>query len=484
MTAAVDLSHADWCAIEREYCERHLRNFVGRSWHVLEPATEFVPGWHIDAICEHLEAVIYGQIRLLLINIPPRHMKSLLAAVDFPAWVWTKWPEYRWLCASYAQALANRDSLKTRRVILSPWYQELWGHKYQLTNDQNAKVRFENDRTGYRMATSVGSIATGEGGDTIVVDDPHSAQQARSVAERENALLWWDETMSNRLNDPNKGGKIIVMQRLHERDLSGHVLAEGGYEHLCLPAEFEPERRAVTSIGRDPRQEPGEPIWPERMSPEYLAEQARTMGEVGYAGQYQQRPMPRGGGMFKVSMFGILDRDPDPRRIKRAVRYWDKAATEGGGARSAGVRLYLLDDGSFVVSDVQKGQWSVGERERRIKQTAEIDGKGLAVWIEQEPGSGGKESAQSTIRNLAGWNVRADKVSGSGSKTERSEPFAAQVEAGNVWLVRADWNQGFMDECELFPVGQYKDQVDAASGAFNKLQAVQPAQSSPVKGLV
>lgn len=484
MSAAVELGEAEWQAIEREYCERRLRNFVGRSWHVLEPATTFVPGWHIDAICEHLEAVTFGHIRRLLINIPPRHMKSLLSSVDWQAWTWTRWPEYRWLCASYAQALANRDSLKTRRVILSPWYQSLWGDRFQLTNDQNAKVRFENDRTGYRMATSVGSIATGEGGDSIVVDDPHSAQQARSQAERENALIWWDETMSNRLNDPHRGGKVIVMQRLHERDLSGHVLAEGGYEHLCLPAEFEPERRAVTTIGKDPRTEPGEPIWPERMSSQDLADQRRTMREVGYAGQYQQRPMPRGGGLFQVSQFGILERTPDPRRIKRSVRYWDKAATEGGGARSAGVRIDLLDDGSFVVSSVLAGHWSVGDRERRIKQAAEMDGRPIPVWIEQEPGSGGKESAQSTIRNLAGFNVRADKVSGSGPKTERAEPFAAQVEAGNVWLVRADWNQDFMDEHELFPVGQYKDQVDAASGAFNKLQAAQPAQSSPVKGLV
>jgi len=430
MTTAPALTDADWRAIEREWCERRLSNFVRHAWHVLEPATPYVHGWHIDLICDHLEAITRGKLRNLVINIPPRHMKSLLVSVLWPAWAWTRRPEMRWLFASYAQSLATRDSLKMRRLVLSPWYQRLWGGEFALTSDQNAKVRFENDRTGYRLATSVGAIATGEGGDVVAVDDPHSASQARSEAERENALIWWDETMSTRLNDPRRGAKVIVMQRLHECDLSGHVLAQGGYEHLCLPAEYEPERSCVTSVGSDPREEPGEPIWPERMGIEDLA----------------------------------------------------APGTQGSGAYTAGVLMHAMMDGSYVVSDVVRGQWSALERERRIKQTAESDGRKVKVWIEQEPGSGGKESAESTIRNLSGFTVHADRVTG--DKETRADPYAAQVEGGNVVLVQGDWNRPFISEHETFPAGQYKDQVDAAAGAFAKLQSRGTMNTGRVKGLM
>jgi predicted phage terminase large subunit-like protein len=483
MAAAPQLTEADWVALEREWCERYLVNFVRQAWSVLEPATDYCHGWHIDLICDHLEAITRGDLRNLVINIPPRHMKSLLVSVMWPAWVWAKRPETRWLFASYAQSLSTRDALKMRRLIMSPWYQRLWGNTYALTSDQNAKMRFENDRTGYRIATSVGAIATGEGGDVVAVDDPHSASQARSQAERENALVWWDETMSTRLNDPRKGAKVIIMQRLHERDLSGHVLEQGGYEHLCLPAEFELDNRCITEVGADPRTEAGEPIWPDRMGADDLAQQRTALGEVGYAGQFQQRPMPRGGGMFPVDRFQVTPHKPAPGQIKASVRFWDKAGTKDSGAYTAGVLMHLLADGSYVVADVVRGQWSALEREQRIKQTAQADGQRVTVWVEQEPGSGGKESAESTIRNLSGFRVYADRVTG--DKETRADPYAAQVEGANVWLVQGEWNRPFIQEHEVFPAGQYKDQVDAAAGAFAKL-AKRPAevQTSRIRGLM
>ena len=482
MATAPKLTDADWQAIEREYCQRRLVNFVHQAWAVLEPATEYVHGWHIDVICEHLEAITRGELRNLLINIPPRHAKSLLVSVFWPAWVWAQHPETRWLFASYAQSLSTRDALKMRRLVQSPWYQRLWGDQYTLTSDQNAKMRFENSRTGYRIATSVGAIATGEGGNVVAVDDPHSAQQARSEAERENALIWWDETMSTRLNDMRTGAKVVIMQRLHERDLSGHILAQGGYEHLCLPAEYEPDRHCVTSVSQDRRTESGETIWPERMGSEDLAQQRSALGEVGYAGQFQQRPMPRGGGMFPVDRIGITRHRPDLNQVEASIRYWDKAGTQGGGAYTAGVLMHRMKDGSYIVTDVVRGQWSAGERENRIRQTAEMDGKNVKVWVEQEPGSGGKESAESTIRNLSGFSAYAERVTG--DKESRAEPYAAQVEGGNVWLLQADWNRAFTQEHETFPAGQYKDQVDAAAGAFAKLQRKNTMTTHSVRGLL
>ena len=248
--------------IDREFARRSLREFVRQAWAVVEPATEYVPGWHLDGIVDHLEAVTRGQIRNLLINMPPRHMKSLAVAVFWPCWEWIDHPERRWLFASYAAALSIRDSLKCRRLIESSWYQANWGERFRLTSDQNTKGRFENDKSGYRLATSVAGAATGEGGDRIVVDDPHNVNEAESDTVRHSVLDWWDLVMTTRLNDPKTGARVIVMQRVHDDDLSGHVLAQGGYEHLCLPAEYEEGHSIITSIGwSDPRTVAGELLW-------------------------------------------------------------------------------------------------------------------------------------------------------------------------------------------------------------------------------
>lgn len=451
--------------------EVSLKLFTQQAWHVLEPTTEFVDGWHLDALCEHLEALYTLEIRNLLINIPPRHMKSLECSVFFPCWVWVNDPASRWLYSSYVETLSKRDSLKCRRLIQSDWYQTRWGDRFQICSDQNEKLRFENNKTGYRLSTSVDGKAAGEGGDYIIADDPHNTKEAESELKRANALIWWDETMSTRVNNPKTGRKLIVMQRLNEGDLSGHVLEKDlDYVHLMLPAEFEVSRRCVTVIGfEDPRTEEGEPLWEERFGREELRVLKEDLvSEYAISGQLQQRPAPRGGGMFKIDKVGIVN-VINQNNIIRSVRYWDKAGTEGGGSNTAGVLVHKMSDNSFVVADRVMGQWSTGKRERIIKQTAEIDGKLTYVWVEQEPGSGGKESAENTIRMLAGYRVKADKVTG--SKEVRAEPFANQVEIGNVYLLKGDWNRSFLDHLEVFPVGKVNDDVDAGAGAFNKLMA-------------
>jgi len=242
--------------VERELATRSLREFVSQAWSIVEPSRVFIPGWHIDAIIDHLEAVSYGHIRRLLINVPPRHMKSLLVSVFWPAWEWTRWPERRWLYSSYAANLSARDSLVCRRLIESPWYRARWGHIFVLTGDQNVKTRFENNRSGYRLSTSVGGSVTGEGGDRLVCDDPHKVDEVESDGVRKGTLDWWDTTMSTRVNDPKTTAMVVVAQRCHQQDLSGHLLEQGGWEHLCLPAEYEGPSH-TTSIGfTDPRRNP------------------------------------------------------------------------------------------------------------------------------------------------------------------------------------------------------------------------------------
>lgn len=462
---ALALTNDDWLGIERELCARSLAEFVKAAWHVLEPGQPYIHGWHVDAICEHLEAITAEQISRLLINIPPGTMKSTLCSVFWPAWEWGPkgLAHTRMIGASHEQGLAVRDTRKMRNLITSDWYQERW--PIALTSDQNQKTYYENESTGFRQACAVSSM-TGRRGDRVVWDDPHSVEAALSDAHRETALRVFQETLPTRLNNPDRSAIVIVMQRLHENDVSGHILeSDLGYEHLCLPMEFEADRRCATSIGfKDPRTEEGELLFPARFSRETVERDKKAMGSMAVAGQFQQRPAPRSGGFFAWQNIEVVSAAP---KLRKVVRYWDKAGTDGAGACTAGVKMGRGDDGCFYVLDVVRGQWSAAPREKAIRSTAELDGKQVEIWIEQEPGSGGKESAEATVKNLAGFKIKAERATG--DKAVRAEPYAVQVEAGNVKVVRGDWNQAFIDEHKSFPVGKYKDQIDAAGGAFNKL---------------
>jgi len=283
-----------------ELARRDLAAFVRQAWHVIEPATPYVHGQHIDVICEHLMAVNDGEIRNLLITMPPRHAKSTCVAVMWPTWSWIDNPHLRWMFASYALSLSIRDNRKCRQIIDSPWYQRNFGSSFTLQPDQNAKGRFENNHMGYRLAVSTDSAATGEGGDIVVGDDLHNVREAESDVQRQTVLEWWDQTMSTRLNNPKTGARVIVMQRVHQKDIAGHVLEQGGYVHLNLPAEYESGRKLYTSIGWcDWREQEGDLLWPERFGTSEIEKAKRTLGPLGYAGQYQQRPVPAGGAIFK-----------------------------------------------------------------------------------------------------------------------------------------------------------------------------------------
>ncbi len=458
--------------VKRQLATKSLNDFIRLHWPQIDP-TEYVPGWHIDLICEHLEAVNRGEIRKLLINIPPRHMKSISVAVAWPAWTWAQakgplmGPGVRFFFASYAMPLSVRDSVKCRRLIDSAAYQSRWGERFQLTSDQNTKIRFDNDQGGYRLATSIDSVATGEGGDIIVVDDPQSLKDAQSETVRRSVLEWWTEAMPTRLTDPHVGAYVMIMQRLHEADLSGYVLEEGGWTHLCLPARFEPDHPCV--YAKDPRTTPGELLWPDQFGEAEIA--AMNLSTYTAAGQLQQRPAPREGGMFERGWFNIVPQAPaDARR----VRYWDLAATAQHAGNdpdwTAGVRI-SIKDGVYYIEDVRRVRDTPHHVEELIQQTAELD-KDLvpapAIWMEQEGGSSGKNTIDHYARHvLVGFPFRGSPVTG--SKEARADPLSAAAEAGNVKMVKANWNTDFLSEIEVFPLGSHDDQVDAAAGALEKL---------------
>lgn len=445
---------------------------------MLEPKRPLVVGWVLDAICEHLEAVSAGEIRRLLINVPPGCTKSLTTNVFWPAWEWgpRQRPDLRYVSSSYAEKLTVRDNRRCRQLITSEQYQAGWGHVFQLADDQNAKIRYDTTQRGFKIATSVGGVSTGERGDRVIVDDPHNVKEGESELKRDEAILWFTETMPTRINDDDSA-IVVIMQRVHERDVSGLILAEElGYEHLCIPMEFEANHphRSTTCIGwSDPRTEEGELMWPERFSERHLEQDLKPVfraggGEYAIAGQLQQRPAPRGGGMFKKADFDKVDRPPE--HVRERVRGWDMAGTkltQKGGKRAAytaGVKMSIGHDGTVYIEDVARGKWSPGEVERNMKATAEQDGYGCAIDFPQDPGQAGKAQRRTLSGLLHGYRVSSSPETG--SKEDRAQPLAAQVENGNVAIVRAAWTDAFLAEAATFPRGRYKDQVDAATRAY------------------
>src|SRR6185312_7553480 len=297
----------------RVSCEASLAAFIKAAWHVIEPGQQYLHNWHIDALCEHLDACVTGELTRFLANVPPGTMKSLLVSVFFPAWVWTTDPSVRFLATSHNQENAVRDSLKCRRLIESDWYQSLWGDKVILTGDQNAKTKFENTATGFRQAAPFTSM-TGLRADFVILDDPMSVDDALSELKRDSINLTFRESLPTRLNNPDSSVIICIMQRLSDDDTSGVILAGNyGYEHFMLPMRFDPERKCRTSIGfEDPRTEEGELLFPERF-PEWVVDRdEQIMGPIATAGQMQQSPIPRGGSILRREYWQLWEEEKYP----------------------------------------------------------------------------------------------------------------------------------------------------------------------------
>jgi hypothetical protein len=321
-----------------------LRDYVEWAWPILEPGTPFLPNWHIDLVCEYLELVTAGKIQRLVINIPPRYMKSLLVSVMWPCWEWGRRPSTRYIFSSYAENLASHHSLLRRRLIRSPQYRR-FAPEVRLTRDQQEKLEFHNTRGGIMVATSTGGSITGKGGNRLIIDDPHNPTQAESDAQRQQAIDYFRYTLSTRLDDPKRDAIVAVMQRLHTLDLTA-VCLELGFEHVCLPA-LAPSHMTIDFplSGRRHVWESGSPLWPERQNVVDLDEQRRRLGSYGFAGQYQQQPVPREGGMFKPDWWRHWDQLPS--RFDEVIQSWD-LSFKGGDRHDHVVGLVLGRIGAVV----------------------------------------------------------------------------------------------------------------------------------------
>ena len=441
--------------------EKKLSVFVKQAWPVLEPGTPYIHGWHIDAICEHLEAVTNGYIHKLLINMPPRHMKSTLVSVIWPAWEWTRFPWLKYLYSSYSLNLSIRDSVACRRLIMSPWYQSNWGHQFQLSEEQNVKMRFENSRHGVRIATSVGGTTTGEGGDRVVCDDAHSVKDAESDLIRQGAVDWWTQAMSTRLNDPKRGAFVVVGQRVHANDLSGKLIESGDYEHLCLPARYEGEKTHWSIGWQDPRKVKGELLWPERFDEKTMASLERTLGSYAAAAQLQQRPTPAEGGIFKKDWFKPYESRP---KFARIIESWDTATgVKDTDAFSVGQAWGETVDGFLYLLHVSRGRWAFPDLKRQVRSLHKRF-NGSAILVEDK--SSGRQICQElgSGEHLPIIPIKVGKM----DKEARAMAASSTVEAGMVHIpANAPWLAEFMQEVLTFPKSAYKDQVDTMTQAIN-----------------
>jgi predicted phage terminase large subunit-like protein len=383
--------------------------------------------------------------------------------------------------------LSIRDNLKTRRLIQSPWYQERWSHMFALAGDQNAKQRFENDKTGYRLATSVGGTATGEGGSRLLLDDPHSAQAAQSDVIRNSDLEWFDMVWSTRLNNPKEDAMVTIMQRLHEKDISGHIIDDiGGWEHICIPAEWDGVKRSTVLGNYDPRQKVGELICPDRFGDKEIDNLKKLLGQYGSAGQLQQNPSPADGGILKTKYFEMWPADKGLPPFEYILQSYDCAFTEKSTGDPTACTVWAIfthnGERNVMLIDAWEDHLSYPDlRKRAIKDW----GTEYGGMTKDSPYSRArrpdrilveaKASGQSLIQDLRlakvpviGYNPgNADKIS-------RAHQASPTLELGLIWIPESgknkghfvSWAQGFIKQLEKFPVAEHDDYVDTFSQAI------------------
>ena len=450
-----------------------LQEFIRGAWHIVEPRMRpYIHGRHIDAICEHLTAVSDGQIQNLIINMPPRYMKSLAVSVFWPCWVWSYCPEMRWLFASYAMAISTRDSVKCRDIMRSSWYRERWSDAWEFKGDQNAKTRYENTATGLRMASAVDSIGTGEGGDIVVIDDPNkikdteekSRPRVDTGARRAAVIDWFDGEMTSRINDPDYGGFVIVQQRAHERDLTGHLLAKDPekWVHLKLPALYEGEGRGPPNGHgwTDWRTEPEEVLWPERFSRAAVDALAASMDEIRAAGQLQQRPTPREGGIVKLVWLRYYDKPPRPEWFDEIVQSWDMSFKRtSAGSYVAGLVLGRKGPDKFLL-DRFHARVDFSDCLDAVRDMSKKWPKAYLKLVEDKANGPAVISAlQRELAGLVAVQVEEDKEA-------RMSAASPQIRSGNYWLPSerlAGWMPEYRLELTTFPGSPHDDDVDATS---------------------
>jgi predicted phage terminase large subunit-like protein len=431
-----------------------LRDFVRGAWHIVEPARAFSPAWHVDAISEHLEAVDAGQIKRLIVNIPPRYGKSTLVSVLWPSWSWTTAPWSRWVFCSYASGLSVKHSRDRRLIIESDWYREKWGNRVRLADDQNQKAEFQNTARGHMIATSVGGTITGKGCTRLVIDDLINPFSAESKAERESAIEFYRTTLSTRLDDES-AAIVAIEQRTHRGDLTGSVLNDGEWTHLKLPAIAEKAERIVFPMsGTVVDRVAGDLLWPERHDAKALDGQKVRMGTRGFNAQFQQAPVSEEGAIFKRAWWKFYRELPT---VEKRGWFWDTAVKTGEkNDYSVGMLIAQCANG-FYVERIVKERMEYPDLKRAISLNQEAHPADVIVV---EDKSSGQQIIQD-LRRDSRFPVVAFDSAGK-DKILRANLVAPTVEAGKVFLPEAtNWVADLIENMAAFPEVEHDDDVDA-----------------------
>lgn len=457
-----------------------LADFIRRAWPTIEPATEYLHNWHIDAICEYLEAVSTGDIKRLILNIPPRYMKSISVSVMWPVWSWTRQPSKRFVFSSYSSSLSIKHSVDRRTVIKSEWYQRRWGDVFRLSGDQDVKSEFQNNRRGHMIATSVKGSPTGKGGDVVVVDDPLNPDQAHSEAMRKTANDNFDQTLTTRLDNKKTGAMVVVMQRLHEQDLTGHLLEQGGWEHLKLPAVA--HKRTVV-LGPPPERRPikarevGDILWPEREGEAEIAQARTQLGGYGFSGQYDQDPSPAEGGMLKRAwwrfwlppnwMPPIGTAYPEGARVlpdlEGLLQSWDMSFKDLKSSDFVAGQVWGWLGADRFLLDQFHDRMDFPATLKAVTNLSAKWPKTHAKLVED------KANGTAVIATLKSKVPGLLPINPEGGKEARAAAISPQVEAGNVYLPHpsvAPWVSSLIEEAAAFPNAANDDQVDSLTQAL------------------
>ena len=476
--------------LERRACEASYSQFIRSAWHVLEPGTPLIWNWHLDVLCDEVQKQIdrignrEPREYHLVVNVPPRSLKSWIFTRAPTAWAWIKYPWLRFMTVSYAENLALDHASETRTLIKSDWYQERWGDRYQFQEDQDQKSFYRTDRKGYRMTGSVGGKAIGRGGHIISIDDPISPEEAESEVERDKVIRWYSRTIKSRLNNPTIGMFWLIMQRLHEEDLTGHVLRVEGelYKHYCLPAEDGPQVRPV-----EYRSKYVSGLLAPKLFPRHVLDGWRSVDSYMYAGQYQQIPSPEEGGLFKRQWWRFwkpagmelpavrvqIGKDAFscpvvdlPDTFDDVICSWDTGMKDKAGndpwagevLGKRGAEIFLLDETHGVQTPVG-GEAAILDLRKRYPQSS-------VVLIEDTSGG------SAVIASLRSKSSTSSIIpmSAQGSKRVRSITATRTAQAGNFYLPHpaiAPWVNDWIEEFSVFDHGRHDDRVDAISHAVN-----------------
>jgi len=444
-----------------------LSLYMREAWPIVEPSTPFIPGWHIDAIAEHLEAVTAGQIRRLIINVPPGFTKTLTTCVMWPTWEWARDPSSRWIFTTHEVGLATRESVKRRAVMSSDWFRARWPHVI-FSTDQNVKTEFQNTAKGEMFCCGFGGSPTGHHGSRIVIDDPQNPKKAGSDVEREAVIEFWRGSLSTRFIPPATAACVLIMQRLHERDLTGYLLAEepGVWTHLSLPMEATTRQTVVLPSGRKIVREEGELLCPDRFGADQVAALKVSLGSYGASGQLQQSPSPAGGGMLKRGWWKEYAAIPDA--LDEVIQSWDCSFKETKDSDFVVGQVWGKKGASAYLLDQVRGRMDFPTTLKAIEALSAKWPAALAKLVED------KANGPAVISTLKTKISGLIAVEPRGSKEARASAVSPAIEAGNVFLpapALAHWVGDFIEECAVFPRGANDDQVDAMTQALDRLLA-------------